>query len=274
MSNEIMLRECDILNVEYKFEDKIQVATDVATALSQVIESQQLYQKFGDNKYVTVDGWNTLGTMLGCTPYVESVEDVTSIFGNGKRKNEKVFQATVSIRRGDTVLARANSICSNTERGKENQDTYAIYSMAQTRAIGKCYRMALGWIIKMGGYSSTPAEEMQEEMVKVNKQKAWNNAKAKTMKTTFKATKKEEPKEENDEGVIEAEIVEKEENKNYDDLIKPFITKVQESGVNVRKPAIMKQIRDSDLDIETQEELIDYVRENLRNSGLKAKYDN
>lgn len=187
MANEVMLRECDILNEEYKFEDKITVAEEVATALSNVIEKQQLYQTFGKNqqKYVTVDGWNTLGTMLGCTPYVENVRDVTDIFGKGIRKRERFFEATVSIRKGDTVLSRVSSICSNLETGKENQDDYAIYSMAQTRAIGKGYRSALGWIIKLSGYESTPAEEMiekQNEMKRVNRVKSFEKAKAKTTK--------------------------------------------------------------------------------------------
>ena len=35
-------------------------------------------------------------------------------------------------------------------------------SMAQTRALGKAYRMALGWIMKMAGYEATPAEEMPD----------------------------------------------------------------------------------------------------------------
>ena len=32
--------------------------------------------------------------------------------------------------------------------------------MAQTRALGKAYRMALSWIVKMADYEPTPAEEM------------------------------------------------------------------------------------------------------------------
>jgi hypothetical protein len=33
--------------------------------------------------------------------------------------------------------------------------------MAQTRAIGKAYRNLIGWVMKMTGYESTPAEEMK-----------------------------------------------------------------------------------------------------------------
>lgn len=37
---------------------------------------------------------------------------------------------------------------------------FSIRSMAQTRATGKVYRLALSWIMKMAGFEPTPAEEM------------------------------------------------------------------------------------------------------------------
>lgn len=35
------------------------------------------------------------------------------------------------------------------------------YFISQTRAMGKAYRMAFSWIIKLAGYEPTPAEEMR-----------------------------------------------------------------------------------------------------------------
>ena len=70
----ITIRDSDILNPEYDFDDKIGVATTVATSLKKVIQSQNLTINIQGNDYVTAEGWETLGTMLGCTPYVESVE--------------------------------------------------------------------------------------------------------------------------------------------------------------------------------------------------------
>jgi hypothetical protein len=37
---------------------------------------------------------------------------------------------------------------------------FAIASMAQTRALGKAYRMGLSWIMKMAGFEGTFAEDM------------------------------------------------------------------------------------------------------------------
>ena len=155
-----MLRDSDILNMEYSFDDKITVATKVATSLKNVIESQDLAVQIGKDKngepnlYVTAEGWETLGTMLGCTPYVEEVVEVEV---PGKNKAYFAYKATVSIRQGDNILSRASAMA---ERNNMQSDRPSVYSMAQTRALGKAYRMAFSWIIKMAGYQPTPAEEM------------------------------------------------------------------------------------------------------------------
>ena len=146
-----MIRDADILNMDYSFDDKIEVATKVAASLKNVIQSQDLAVKIGPSEYVTAEGWEVLGTMLGCTPYVESVEEIPT------DKHKFMYKATVSIRQGDTILSRASAMA---ERNNMQKDRPSVYSMAQTRALGKAYRMALSWIVKMADYEPTPAEEM------------------------------------------------------------------------------------------------------------------
>ena len=147
-----MIRDADILNMDYGFDDKIEVATKVAASLKRVIQSQDLAVKIGPSEYVTAEGWEVLGTMLGCTPYVESVEEIPT-----DAKHKFMYKATVSIRQGDTILSRASAMA---ERNNMQKDRPSVYSMAQTRALGKAYRMALSWIVKMADYEPTPAEEM------------------------------------------------------------------------------------------------------------------
>ena len=151
------IRDADILNMDYSFDDKIEVATKVASSLKNVIQSQGLAieiknKKGKTNEYVTAEGWEVLGTMLGCTPYVESVEEIPT-----DHKHKFMYKATVSIRQGDTILSRASAMA---ERNNMQKDRPSVYSMAQTRALGKAYRMALSWIVKMADYEPTPAEEM------------------------------------------------------------------------------------------------------------------
>ena len=147
-----MIRDADILSIDYSFDDKIEVATKVAASLKNVIQSQDLAVKIGQSEYVTAEGWEVLGTMLGCTPYVESVEEIPT-----EHKAKFMYKATVSIRQGDTILSRASAMA---ERNNMQKDRPSVYSMAQTRALGKAYRMALSWIVKMADYEPTPAEEM------------------------------------------------------------------------------------------------------------------
>ena len=151
------IRDADILSMDYSFDDKIGVATKVATSLKHVIQTQGLAVQIGkgdNNTYVTAEGWETLGTMLGCTPYVEEVVELEV---PGKNKAYFAYKATVSIRQGDQILSRASAMA---ERNNMQSDRPSVYSMAQTRALGKAYRMAFSWIIKMAGYQPTPAEEM------------------------------------------------------------------------------------------------------------------
>ena len=55
---DIMLRDSDILSKDYSFKDKISVATEVATTLTEVIQTQGLAVNIQGNNYVTAEGWN------------------------------------------------------------------------------------------------------------------------------------------------------------------------------------------------------------------------
>ena len=146
---DIMLRDSDILSKDYSFKDKISVATEVATTLTEVIQTQGLAVNIQGNNYVTAEGWNCLGTMLGTYAQTEFVEKI---------EKPKGYKARVSIKQGDNVLATAEAIATF---GGFQKTPQAVYSMAQTRAMGKAYRMCFSWIIKLAGFQPTPAEEME-----------------------------------------------------------------------------------------------------------------
>ena len=92
---------------------------------------------------------------------VDKVEDLNP---SGKGNDGKPFykyRAEVNLldKNGNKVGSGV-AICTNRECGKEKFDEYAVASMAQTRAVGKAYRMKIGWLVKVAGYETTPAEEM------------------------------------------------------------------------------------------------------------------
>ena len=161
------LADYELLNPDLPMSVKVGVATNVANCLSDLIKSQGLVKK-GLNKkdpdaeYVLVEGWEVLGTMLGSVPVTEIVEPICNDKGKvrGYKARAYLYRNPV-MEHGEIVSGTliATTEASATVEGFQ-KDTAGMMSMAQTRALGKCYRMALSWIMKMAGYEGTPAEEM------------------------------------------------------------------------------------------------------------------
>lgn len=164
-ANIVEYKDTDVLNLDLKTEDKLEIAKSVATPLAQLIEDKQLYTLIGQSKHVNIEGWNTLGTMLGLAPITVENKPLSpdEFARNTTRKADKIiaYESIVKIVTKDgQVLAQTSAICTNLEAGKEKNDHYAIRSMAETRATGKAYRMALSWIMQLAGYEVTPSSEM------------------------------------------------------------------------------------------------------------------
>lgn len=186
----------------------VEKAAVIATNLKKIIEDRKLYSDIDGKKYVMVEGWTTLGALLGVVPQVLAVEDrsgglakrvLVSItkkkFNSYKRiweayekkmfidpallddtmkvkktsKGEEErdvkeikYQVNVGIFHKGQLVTNGIAICSNLEGDKLSNPEYAILSMAQTRATGKAFRLALSWIMQMAGYEVTPWEEMQD----------------------------------------------------------------------------------------------------------------
>lgn len=137
----------------------VEQASAMATALAQVIDQQKLFTVIHGKRHVRVEGWTTLGTMLGVLPREVTV---TEEWG--------VYTATVElIRMSDgAVLSRASAECGDPDEvdreGKPiwaNRPRYARRSMALTRATGKACRLAFSWIMALAGYEACPSEEME-----------------------------------------------------------------------------------------------------------------
>ena len=135
----------------------IQQATAVAKELAGIINGQKLYTVISGRKYVRVEGWSTMGAMLGVLPREDSVV----------RLDDGGYEAIVSlIRTSDgAVIGRASAICGMDEKTWASRAEYARGSMSITRATGKAFRLGFSWIITLAGYEATPAEEMASETI-------------------------------------------------------------------------------------------------------------
>ena len=165
--SETQLADYEILNPDLPMSVKVGVATNVANCLSDLIKSQGLVKK-GLNKkdpeaeYVLVEGWEVLGTMLGIVPITEIVEPICNDKGKVRGYKARAYLYRNPVMENGKIIGGtliATTEASATVEGFQ-KDTASMMSMAQTRALGKAYRMALSWIMKMAGYEGTPAEEM------------------------------------------------------------------------------------------------------------------
>ena len=124
-------------------DDLIKKATDIANQLTPIIESKELFKIIGKKKHVFVDGWATMGAMLGVFPrtvYSKRLE----------RDDEIIYESRVELftMKGQLVGA-GEAVCSSKEANWRSRDEYTIKSMAQTRATGKAFRLSFSWIMAM-----------------------------------------------------------------------------------------------------------------------------
>ena len=156
-----------ILNPDIPMSAKVGVATSVANTLAPLVRSQGLVVKGLNNsnkeaEYVTVEGWEVLGTFLGIAPVTTTIAEIKNDKGRiiGYRARATLYQNAIVENDeivGGTIIARAEA---QANKQGYQRDLFAIESMAQTRALGKAYRMGLGWIMKLAGFEGTFAEDM------------------------------------------------------------------------------------------------------------------
>lgn len=132
--------------------DQLNEARQRASVLVEVVKEQGLAKSFGGGKpHVFVEGWQFLASQFGLIPDIEWTKEL-----------DDGWEARAALRRlsDGVVIAHGDGECRKTERNWKDRDSYAIRSMAQTRAVSKVCRIALSSVMVMAGFNATPAEEM------------------------------------------------------------------------------------------------------------------
>ncbi len=161
--------------------DVIVQATSIAKELAGIVKTNHLSRSIQGREYVYVEGWSTMGAMLGVLP-----REVTELF---KSFEDGSCEGTVELIRisDGAVIGRASAFVGMDEKDHKGNLTwgsrpmYARRSMCITRATGKAYRLGFSWIMGLAGYAPTPAEEMdfiEGDTREVEKQPAPNGHKA------------------------------------------------------------------------------------------------
>jgi hypothetical protein len=136
-------------------------AARVARPLAEVLKTQNLSVVISNRRFVTVEGWTLLGSMLGVFPitvWSRPVGEESAPVGlHG-------WEACVEARTRDgSVVGRAEAQCTRSEKMWMNRDDYALRAMAQTRATSRAMRGPLGFVVKLAGFEATAAEEMPRD---------------------------------------------------------------------------------------------------------------
>lgn len=148
----------------FRTDDPAEVLTEaskVASALKDVLRQQGMVQNIKGREHVRVEGWQTLGSMLGVVPVVAWTREL-----------EDGWEARVEARTLDgRVVGAAEAMCTRRESMWKSRDPYALRSMAQTRATSKALRGPLGFVVTLAGYDATPAEEMPHDAPEANQRR-------------------------------------------------------------------------------------------------------
>ncbi len=123
-----------------------------AKVLKSFLDKTQSVIKIGATEHVRVGGWQFLAQQAGL-----SVGTSAEPFEMG---DETGWKGHAIVYRGGIQMGEADALCLRSEANWKSRDTYALCSMAQTRAVSKAIKGVLGFVVVMAGYSDTPAEEM------------------------------------------------------------------------------------------------------------------
>ncbi len=133
----------------------VERAVEVATELAKIVREKKLSRAISGREYVYVEGWTTLGAMLGVVPREVSTAE---------QENGDYCAVVELVRVSDgAVIGRGSAILGTDETAWANRPRYARRSMCVTRATGKAFRLTFSWVMKLAGYEPTPAEEMEPE---------------------------------------------------------------------------------------------------------------
>lgn len=111
------------------------------------------------HEHLTAEAWAMMGAMVGVGCRVETSRPVDY---SSPRRPKALGWETMAVafdRASGEDLAAEWGICLRDEQRWSDAAEYAVRGMSATRARGRAYRAALGYVAHLAGYDPTPAEE-------------------------------------------------------------------------------------------------------------------
>ena len=135
--------------------NEISQSKEMANDLMSVVEEKKLYVQIKNRKYLRVEAWQLLGRFCRLWGRITESKPV-------ELWDHRGFESTAEIINEDgDVISSAAAVCMDDEDNWMNKPIFELKSMSQTRALSKAFRIALGFIVSLAGYKTTPSEEMQ-----------------------------------------------------------------------------------------------------------------
>ncbi len=162
----ISLREPDLIQrVKETPAEAVAKAREQAKELMQIVKETKISKQIGNKEHLQVEAWQTIARFNRCWIDTDWTRDIKDSEGRvlGVEARARLIRLDDGV-----VLGGAEAACMMDEELERQDGTvierwsdyYAVKSMAQTRAQGKVGRMAFAWVAVLGGYATTPAEEM------------------------------------------------------------------------------------------------------------------
>lgn len=158
-------KKTDLVSIAGKSPELVlERAAMIAGPLSKFIDEKKLYADISGKKHVMAEGWSTMGVMLGVFPRVEWTRKMDTDPSEAAWESRVILSNTAG-----EVLGAGEAMASNKERNARGNmpvwatNEYSIRSMAQTRALGKAFRLSFSWLMTTAGYEATPMEEMPHD---------------------------------------------------------------------------------------------------------------
>lgn len=136
-------------------EEVLAEAAKAAAALRDVIESNPNKVVINNKTFLTFEDWLTVARFYGVTVACRT----TNYLEQGRVRGYEAHAEAILASTGQ-VIGAAQAMCMDDEDKWRNKLVFQLRSMAQTRAQAKALRSILAWVVRLAGYATTPAEEM------------------------------------------------------------------------------------------------------------------
>lgn len=148
--------------VERSPSNEVEFGKKSANALMAIVRDKKLARKFGGEKeHLFVEAWEILGQFAGLSAVIQDAEPIEIDGVKGAKAS------AIILDNEQNKVGAAIAYCMRDEGNWKNKPWFQLASMAQTRAVSKAFRIKLGWVAVLAGYSGTPAEEMDYETIRM-----------------------------------------------------------------------------------------------------------